>query len=56
MIKRNKIISIIFIIIIAIILNVDVIFTKDSQSIFSHIIHCIGEGIVILMFSRNLRD
>ncbi len=55
MTRRNRLVSAAFIIIIAIILNTDTLFSKSFESFVSHIVHCIVEGIIILMFSRELR-
>jgi hypothetical protein len=53
--RRSKIVSSTFIVLIAIILNIDTIFSKGMDDIFSHIIHCVVEGVIILMFARELR-
>lgn len=55
MTRRSKTVSAVFIMLIAVILNVDTIFTENAHSIFSHITHCIVEGVIILMFARELR-
>lgn len=53
--RRSKIVSGTFIVLIAIILNTDIIFSKGIDDFVSHIFHCVVEGIIILMFARELR-
>lgn len=55
MTRRNKVVSATFIIIIALILNLDILISKGFLSYFSYYIHCLVEGIIILMFSKELR-
>lgn len=55
MTRRNKTVSSVFIIIIALILNLDILISKGFSDYFSYYIHCLVEGIIILMFSRELR-
>jgi hypothetical protein len=37
------------------ILCLDAFATENLMSFFSHLTHCIVEGIIVLMFSRELR-
>ena len=53
--KRDIIRSTTVIILTSLILCVDIFFTENTASFFTHVIHCIGEAIIILMFSRELR-
>ncbi len=55
MTRRSKAIGAVFIMFIAVLLNIDTIFTENANSIFSNIIHCIFEGGIILMFSSEIR-
>ncbi len=55
MTRRNKTVSAGFIIIIAIMLNIDLLIAKGLFVFFSYYIRCIVEGIIILMFARELR-
>jgi len=55
MTKRSKIVSAVFIVLIAVILNIDTLMHWDIHFYVSHLIHCIVEGVIILMFARELR-
>lgn len=52
---RHKIVAAIFFVITSLILCADVLFSKNVSPYLSHILHCIGEGIIVLMFSENLK-
>jgi hypothetical protein len=43
------------IVLVALIINFDTYFTENIHGIVSHLVHCITEGVIILMFSRELR-
>lgn len=51
----RKIVIALFIVITSIILCMDIIFTQNFEQSFSNIIHCIAEGIIILMISKEIR-
>ncbi len=52
---RRKFTFAVFLIITSLILCADIFFTKNTNIYFSHVLHCIAEGIIVLMFSRELR-
>lgn len=52
---RCKVTSAVFLTIISLILCADVLFIHNPNTYFSHVIHSIVEGIIILMFSKELR-
>jgi len=53
--RRSKIVSGAFIVLIAIILNIDTLMHWDIHFYVSHIVHCVVEGVIILMFAKELR-
>ena len=53
-IKKKTVIAFV-IFITSCILCMNVLFLHDFELFISHVIHCIAEGIIILMFSRELR-
>jgi hypothetical protein len=53
--RRAKIVSSFMIVMVALIINFDTFCSKDLTSIVSHLVHCITEGVIILMFSREMR-
>lgn len=55
MTRRAKIVSSFMIAIVALIINFDTYFTENIHGIVSHLVHCITEGVIILMFSREMR-
>jgi len=52
---RCKITASVFLFVISFILCADVLFIPNPNTFFSHVIHCVVEGIIVLMFSRELR-
>ena len=55
MINRNKLVSAAMITIIAIILCIPMLLTGKYHDFVFTAFHCIIEGIIVLMFSRELR-
>lgn len=51
---RNKIVATVFLLITSSLLCMDIFFDFNLKSYLSHIGHCIAEGIIVLMFSREL--
>lgn len=55
MTTRAKMVSSFMIVLVALIINFDTYFSNDLHGCVSHIVHCITEGVIILMFSREMR-
>lgn len=55
MIKNTKLIAVIILIITSAILCGDILFGENLNQFLSHVIHCVVEGVIVLMFSKELR-
>jgi hypothetical protein len=56
MAPKNKLVSAMVIIITSILASFDIVlFGEGIKPFFSHFLHCSTEGIIILMFSREMR-
>ncbi|CAB4148411.1 hypothetical protein UFOVP855_28 [uncultured Caudovirales phage] len=55
MIKNTKLIAAIILILSSAILCGDILFSENLNQFLSHVIHCVVEGVIVLMFSKELR-